>query len=97
MQQVSMQLAHLPYQIIFAQNGMIGFQPMGQFKPIVEYFEDSLVVIDSSGIMIDNNLYEAGEGINYKNEPKLLKWLQSLNLEMPNLQPQGFPFGFYQT
>ena len=95
MQQISLQLGTFPMQIIFAANGQIGFSAMTQFKTIVEYFEDSLIIIDSNGIKIDNEFFEANEGINYKQHPKLLKWLQSLNLEIPNLnQPHGFPFGF---
>jgi hypothetical protein len=78
MQQISTQLSALPLNIIFIENGQIAIVPRGDFGTLV----DRAAVFDSKGFSVGGVAYNYGVGISYKQEPELLKYLQSLALDM---------------
>ena len=91
MTQIPIQLGGLPIQLICIMNGQIAFVRQHNFKPIVEYFEDGLLIISEDCVTISNTNYEYNTAINYKQDSKLVKWLQSFKLELPKFNN---PFGF---
>lgn len=100
LQQIALPLGGLPLNLICLSNGLVAIQPIGAFKSILEALEGIPVVIASDGMSIGDKEYRYGEMIEYKQDENMLKWLKSLNMEMPNIQsnngfPQGFPFGFH--
>ena len=90
MNAIQFQLGNLPLSLTCFLNGTISFTPVQQFKAII----DGDVKIDMQGITVGDEEYLYNQQIDYKNDANLLKWLQSLNLQMPSFQQQGFPFGF---
>jgi hypothetical protein len=78
MQQISIQLSTLPLNIVFIENGQIVIMPRGDFGTLV----DGAAVFDSKGFSVGGVQYNYGVGISYKQEPELLKYLQSLALDM---------------
>lgn len=90
MNAIQFQLGSLPLSMTCFMNATISFAPTQQFKAIV----DDNVKIDMQGITAGDEEYLYNQQIEYKKDEKLLKWLQSLNLQMPSFQQQGFPSGF---
>lgn len=102
MLQISLNLTHLPLSIVFLADGTISIVPRGNFATII----DGDVVIDSIGVSIGRVQYEYRRAIDYKDDKKFLKWLQSLGLDQPSrdavynalqaqeMQMRGFPQGF---
>lgn len=90
MNAIQFQLGNLPLSLTCFLNATISFTPTQQFKAII----DGGVRIDMQGIAVGDEEYLYNQQIEYKKDANLLKWLQSLNLQMPSFQQQGFPFGF---
>lgn len=90
MQAIQLQLGNLPLSLTCFMNATISFAPTQQFKTIV----DGDVEIDMQGITVGEEEYLYNQQIDYKNDEKLLKWLQSLNMTMPSFQQNHFGFGF---
>ena len=90
MQAVQLQLGNLPLLLTCFMNATISFAPTQHFKAII----DGDVTLDMAGFTVCGEAYEYNTQIEYKKDANLLKWLQSLNLQMPSFQQQGFPFGF---
>lgn len=89
MQAIRLQLGNLPLSLTCFMNATISFTPTQQFKAIV----DGDVKIDMQGITVGDEEYLYNQQIEYKKDANLLKWLQSLNLQMPNFQQNHFGFG----
>lgn len=90
MNAIQFQLGNLPLSLTCFLNSTISFTPTQQFKTII----DGDVKIDMQGITAGNEEYLYNSQIEYKEDEILLKWLKSLNLQMPSFQQRGFPFGF---
>jgi len=90
MQTIQMQVGTLPINITFMMDGTVALSPLRQFKTII----DEYVKLDMVGFTIMDESYEWGEIIAYKEDEKLLKWLQSLNMTMPSFQQNHFGFTF---
>jgi hypothetical protein len=102
MNQISIQLSTLPLNLIFIENGMVAIVPRDNFGTLV----DGSAVFDSKGFSVSGVQYNYGVAISYKQEPELLKYLQSLALDMNtvydafNMEAQmrqhmgNFNFGF---
>ena len=90
MQAIQLQLGNLPLSLTCFMNATISLAPTQQFKAIV----DGDVKIDMLGITVGDETYEYNTQIAYKEDEKLLKWLQSLNMTMPSFQQNHFGFGF---
>jgi hypothetical protein len=102
MNQISIQLSNLPLNIIFIENGTIALIPQGNFNTLV----DGSAIFDSKGFSVGGVQYDYGVAINYKQETELLKYLQSLALNLDtvynafNMEAQmrqhmgNFNFGF---
>jgi hypothetical protein len=78
MGQISIQLSTLPLNIIFIENGQIAIVPQGDFGTLA----DGSAVFDSKGFSVSGVAYNYGVVISYKQEPELLKYLQSLALSI---------------
>lgn len=78
MQQISIQLNNLPLNIVFIENGTIALIPQGNFGTLV----DGAATFDSKGFSVSGVAYSYSAAIDYKKEPELLKYLQSLALDM---------------
>jgi hypothetical protein len=78
MEQISTQLSTLPLNIIFIENGQIAIIPRGEFGTLV----DGVATYDSKGFSVGGVQYNYGVGISYKQEAELLKYLQSLALNI---------------
>lgn len=98
---ITMPLSGLPIHITFLPDATIALSPSSQFKGIV----DGKAVFTMSGFTIDGIDYEYNMGIDYKDEPELLSYLQSQKLQQPTKEellgafqaaqnPFGFNFGF---
>jgi len=98
---ISLPLASLPIHITFLPDATIALSPAAQFKGFV----DGKAVFTMSGFTVDGIDYEYNMGIDYKDEPALLEYLQSLKLQQPSKEeivfamqaaknPFGFNFGF---
>ena len=85
--QIQIPLATFPISLFCRGDAKIALQPSQNFK----YFTDGVASFDMTGFTIDNVQYSYEEYLDYKNIPSLLKWLQSLNMEMPSFQQN--PFG----
>ena len=90
MQAVQLQLGNLPLTITCITDGTIALSPSRQFNTIF----DGDVKIDMQCITIGDETYEYNTQIAYKEDEKLLKWLQSLNITMPSFQQNHFGFTF---
>ena len=90
MQAIQLQLGNLPLSLTCFMNATISFAPTQQFSTIV----DGNVKIDMLGITVEDETYDYNTQIAYKEDEKLLKWLQSLNMTMPSFQQNHFGFGF---
>ena len=90
MQSVQIQLNNLPLTLTCIMDGTIAISPNQQFKSII----DGNVKFDMSGFSIEENDYLYNTAISFKEDEKLLKWLQSLNMTMPSFQQNHFGFGF---
>jgi hypothetical protein len=89
--QVNIPLSTFPLTLLCRGDATIALQPSHQFK----YFTDGVAQFDMSGFTINDVQYSYGEFLKYKEIPELLKWLQSLNMEMPSFQQSPFSgFGF---
>jgi len=77
-QQISIQLSALPLNIIFIENGQIAIVPQVNFGTLV----DGSAIYDSKGFSVGGVQYSYGVAISYKQEPELLKYLQSLALNI---------------
>ena len=71
-------------------DGTIAISPSQQFNTII----DGDVKIDMQCITVEDETYDYNTQIAYKEDEKLLKWLQSLNMTMPSFQQNHFGFGF---
>lgn len=89
MNAITTQLANLPINMTYIVDGTIALQPNQPFRAII----DNDVKLDMTGFTVGEESYDWNVAIDYKKDANLLKWLQSLNLQMPNFQ-QGFPFSF---
>jgi len=78
MNQISTQLSTLPLNIIFIENGQIAIVPRDNFGTLV----DGAAIYDSKGFSVEDVQYDYGVAISYKQEPELLKYLQSLALDI---------------
>jgi hypothetical protein len=78
MNQISIQLSTLPLSIVFIENGTIAIIPQGNFGTLV----DGVATYDSKGFSLSGVAYNYSVAIDYKNEPELLKYLQSLALDI---------------
>ena len=76
MNAITTPLANLPLNITYIFDGTIALQPTRQFTAII----DGDVKLDMTGFSVGDELYDYNVAINYKNDEKLLKWLQSLSL-----------------
>ena len=92
MQTVQIQLNNLPLTLTCIMEGTIALSPNQHFKALI----DGDVKFDMSGFSIGVNDYLYNQQIEYKEDEKLLKWLQSLNMTMPSFQHQGFGFTFQE-
>lgn len=102
MNQISIQLSTLPLDIVFTENGMIAIIPQGNFGTLV----DGSAIFDSKGFSVSGVAYNYSTVIGYKNDPGLLKYLKSLDLDISiiynqfNMEQQmrqhmgNFNFGF---
>jgi hypothetical protein len=78
MNQISIQLSTLPLNIVFIENGTIAIIPQGNFGTLV----DGVATYDSKGFSVSGVAYNYSVAIDYKNEPELFKYLQSLVLDI---------------
>jgi hypothetical protein len=78
MNQISIQLSSLPLNMVFIENGTIALIPQGNFNTLV----DGAATFDSKGFSVSGVAYNYSVAIDYKNEPELLKYLQSLVLSL---------------
>lgn len=90
MNAIQIQLGNLPLSLTCFLNGTIALQPNQQFAAII----DGDVTLDMAGFTVCGEAYEYNTQIDYKKDANLLKWLQSLNLQMPNFQQNHFGFSF---
>ena len=90
MNAITTPLATLPLNITYIFDGTIALQPNQHFAAIID--ED--VKLDMTGFTVGDESYDYNVAIDYKNDEKLLKWLQSLNMVTPSFQQQGFSFNF---
>jgi hypothetical protein len=98
MQQITTRLGTLPINIIFLENGMIALSPQGNFGTLV----DGLSLFDNKGFSVGVKQYFYGVMIDYKQEPDLLSYLKSLDLDINVIhnqfavekQMRGFHFNF---
>ena len=90
MNAITTQLANLPLNITYIMDGTIALQPNQHFAATI----DNDVKLDMTGFTVGSEVYDYNVAVAYKEDEKLLKWLQSLNMTMPSFQQQGFPFGF---
>lgn len=90
MNAITTPLANLPLNITYIMDGTIALHPSRQFAAII----DNDVKLDMTGFTVGEESYDYNVAIDYKKDANLLKWLQSLNLQMPSFQQQGFPSGF---
>jgi len=83
-----MQLATLPIQIILAENGMIGFQSLGDFSIIIDCNDSGIqAIVSTQDIFIGaNTVIDYGVLYPYKEMPELLAWVQDKKLIEPTLQ-----------
>jgi len=77
-QQISIQLSTLPLNIVFIENGQIAIIPRGDFGTLV----DGVATYDSKGFSVSGVQYNYSVAIDYKREAELLKYLQSLALDI---------------
>lgn len=89
--QIPVQLPSLPIQIVCAMNGQIGFVRQQDFNPVIDFLDEDLVTISVDSVTIGDTVYEYNTGYFYKEDVKLLKWLQSFNMILPQFNN---PFGF---
>lgn len=90
MNAITTSLANLPLNITYIMDGTIALQPNQHFKAII----DNDVKLDMTGFTVGDESYDYNVAISYKEDEKLLKWLQSLNMTMPSFQQNHFGFGF---
>ena len=90
MNAITTSLANLPLNITYIFDGTIALSPSQQFNTII----DNDVKLDMAGFTVGTEAYDCNVAIDYKNDEKLLKWLQSLNMTMPSFQQNHFGFGF---
>lgn len=86
MQQINMQLGNLPVNIIFLQDGRVGFHPHpGMWPTIIDQPEQGVMaIISTADIAIGaNTVIDYGVAYEYKAMPELLAWLQTHNLHNP--------------
>lgn len=89
MNAITTSLANLPLNITYIFDGTIALQPNQHFAAIID--ED--VKLDMTGFTVGDESYDYNVAITYKEDEKLLKWLQSLNMTMPSFQQNHFGFG----
>lgn len=91
MQAIQLHLGKFPIRITCYENGSVSFSRMGNLNTIIDQSETGIqTIISNEDIYIGaNTVVEYGEMYDYKNEPELLAWLKSLNLEMPEFR-MGF-------
>lgn len=90
MNAITTPLANLPLNITYIMDGTIALHPNRQFAAII----DNDVKLDMTGFTVGTEAYDWNVAIDYKKDTHLLKWLQSLNLQMPNFQQNHFGFTF---
>lgn len=90
MQSVTTSLANLPLNITYIMDGTIALSPSQQFNTII----DNDVKLDMTGFTVGDESYDYSVAIAYKEDEKLLKWMQSLNMTMPSFQQNHFGFTF---
>ena len=89
MQQIQLQLSTLPVILLCFQDASIAFAPSQQFKTIID---DSGACWDMEGFSIGDKSYDYQKRYYYKDNEVLLKYLQSLNMELPTFNNFGFNF-----
>ena len=90
MNAIQIQLGNLPLSLTCFLNDTIALQPNQHFAAII----DGDVKLDMAGFTVGDESYDYNAAIAYKEDEKLLKWLQSLNMTMPSFQQNHFGFGF---
>lgn len=89
MQQVIVQLAHMPLHMACLSNGLVAFVRAGNFSTIYEHKEAVDILIDAEGIkFVGDALQEPLEigyntMVSWRDEPVLKEWLQSMQLTQP--------------
>ena len=91
MMQISFQLAHMPLNLVCLSNGLIAFTRSQHFSTIWESTDDYEVCIDHDGISFTGKDLDEpldivyNDMIEWRDKEVLVKWLNSMNLQQPQL------------
>lgn len=84
---ITLPMPRTPLAITCYGDATISIAPNQRFDVMIDQLDDMQVVVNEQQICLgESDTVEYNERISYKEHPKLLKWLMSLNMEMPRFQ-----------
>lgn len=84
---ITIAMPRTPLSITCFGDATISIAPNQRFDVMIDQLDDMQVVVNEQKICLgESDVVEYNDVIRYKEHAKLLKWLKSLNMEMPNFQ-----------
>lgn len=84
---ITLPILRTPLAITCYGDATISIAPNQRFDVMIDQLDDMQVVVNEQQICLgESERVEYNEVLRYKGHPTLLKWLKSLNMDMPRFQ-----------